>query len=113
MKNKRNVILHGEAQVIFIDGLPKNAIKKNVDRTKPFIVADSETTGNHHVVDMPKGVDIYEADGKTYMHAEVETQIRCVIADRHDAIKLPAGTYEFGIQNEFDPFTARLEKVRD
>lgn len=104
------VILHGECMVKK-GKLPEGA--KKVKTGKVFIVADSETTGNHHVVDTPKGVDVYEANGTYFMVAEVPTQIRCVMADRHDAVKLDAGTYEFGAQQEFDPFTARLQKVRD
>jgi hypothetical protein len=55
----------------------------------------------------------YEHEGKTYLNSEKEATVRCVLDNRHDTIKLPAGTYEFGIQTEYDPFKARLEKVRD
>jgi hypothetical protein len=105
-----DVILHGECTV-FLSALPKSAKKLNVGTH--VIVADSETTGNHHVVDVLDGVDFYQ-DGETkYMVSTVETQIRCVLAERHDAIVLPPGTYEFGFQQEYDPFTARMNKVRD
>jgi len=109
-----DVILHGECTVC-LSALPKTAKKLKVG---PYvIVADSETTGNHHVVDVVDGVDFYEDGDTKYMVSSVETQIRCVVADRHDAITLPAGTYEFGFQMEYDPFAAneaeRLRKVRD
>lgn len=111
MKNN-DVILHGECMV-FASKLPANAKKKSV-KTNYVIVADSETTGNHHVVDVMDGVDFYEDDkGTLFMQSSVDTKIRCVHADRHDAITLPAGTYEFGSQQEYDPFTARMNKVRD
>jgi len=60
------------------------------------------------------GVDFYEDDkGTLFMENTVETTIRCLHSDRHDSITLPAGTYEFGSQQEYDPFTARMNAVRD
>lgn len=109
---KNEVILHGECMV-FPASLPKNAKKKKVNSSY-VIVADSETTGNHHVVDVLDGVDFYEDEkGTLFMENSVDTKIRCVHADRHDAITLSPGTYEFGSQQEYDPFTARMNKVRD
>lgn len=113
MKNNQ-VILHGEAMV-FPSTIPANAKKLEVKPNQSYvIVAPSETTGNHHVVDLYEGVEFYQTeDGTLYMNSSVDTAIRCVIKERHDEIQLPAGTYEFGSQQEFDPFTARLQKVRD
>lgn len=106
------VILHGECMV-FASSIPANA-KKKVVTDKYLIVADSETTGNHHVVDFLDGVNFYENDkGVMFMENSVETTVRCLHADRHDAITLSPGTYEFGTQQEFDPFTARLQNVKD
>jgi len=111
--NSNEVILHGEA-IVFPSCLPTNLKKKNLNGLPFAIVADSETTGNHHVVDVIDGVDFYENDkGTLFMNSKVDTQIRCLHENRHDAITIPAGTYEFGIQQEYDPFTARMEKVRD
>lgn len=110
MKNNE-VILHGEAMV-FASKLPSKL--KKIKKQPYVIVAPSETTGNHHVVDMVDGVDFYEDDkGVLFMENSVDTTIRCVVADRHDAITIPAGTYQFGSQQEYDPYTARLQKVRD
>lgn len=110
MKNNE-VILHGECMV-FPSSIPAEATPKTIDNDY-VIVADSETTGNHHVVDVCEGVEIYEFQGILFMKNSVPTNIRCVHADRHDKIEIPAGTYEFGTQMEYDPFKARLEKVRD
>lgn len=110
--NQNEVILHGECMV-FRGSVPKNAKPKKV-KGDYLIVADSETSGNHHIVDAIDGVQFYEDEnGTLFMENEVETRIRCVHADRHDAITIPPGTYEFGTQQEYDPFTARLAKVRD
>lgn len=110
--NNNEVIIHGECMV-FKSTIPAKA-KKMKTASKPYvIVAPSETTGNHHVVDLKPGVQFYECDDVLYMENEVETTIRCVVADRHDEITLTPGTYEFGSQQEYDPFTARMQKVRD
>lgn len=106
------VILHGEA-MIFKSLIPATARLKKIE--SPFIViANSETTGNDHVVDVVDGVEFYEGEDKTlYMESSARTQVRCLHEERHDTIEIPAGTYEFGIQTEYDPFTARLQQVRD
>lgn len=106
------VILHGEC-MIFPSKIPATATPKNVKNSKFVIVADSETTGNHHVVDVVDGVNFYENDGVMFMEATEGASIRCLHAERHDIIDIPAGTYEFGTQQEYDPFTARLSKVKD
>lgn len=100
--------------MVFSGKLPKTAKKKSLGNLPYVIVADSETTGNHHVVDVVDGVDFFEDEkGTLFMENSVETKIRCLHAERHDAITLSPGTYEFGSQQEYDPFTARMNKVRD
>lgn len=101
--------------MVFASKLPKTAKKKNLGNLPYVIVADSETTGNHHVVDVVDGVDFFEDEkGTLFMESSVETNIRCVIGQRHHLIPLSPGiTYEFGSQQEYDPFTARMNKVRD
>ena len=105
-------ILHGECIVTRVDTIPPTAKRIAVDGAFK-IVAPSETTGNHHVVDTPVGVNFFQDGDTLFMESDVDTQIRCVMAERHDAVDLPAGTYEFGSQLEYDPFTARQQKVRD
>ena len=109
--NQNDVILHGECMV-FKSVIPSDAKKKTIN-DKHIIVANSETTGNHHVVDVVEGAEWYEKDGTLFLETPVETKIRCVIADRHDSITLPPGTYEFGTQQEYDPFAARMRNVAD
>ena len=110
--NMNNVILHGECMV-FPSELPATATPKVVTGDY-LIVADSETTGNHHVVDSFQGVNFFEDSGGTiFMQNTKPTKIRCVMADRHDAIDLEPGTWEFGVQQEYDYFTESLRAVRD
>lgn len=110
MKNKNDVVLHGEC-MIFSSDIPKGAKKKIVKNY--LIIGNSETTGNHHVVDAVEGVDFYESDGKLYMNSKAATQVRCLHADRHDTKTLAPGSYEFGTQQEYDPFAARMQNVSD
>lgn len=110
--NTQEVVLHGECLVASNATIPADA--KLIDvKGEYLIVADSETTGNHHVVDRVEGVQFFEKDGTRYMRNTKPTEIRCLHANRHDAITLEPGTYEFGTQQEYDPFTANMRNVRD
>jgi hypothetical protein len=115
MKNKKQaaVILHGEA-MIFPSKLPKNAKSIKPTNENYHIIADSETTGNHHVVDCNDGTEFFmDDDGHMFMKNSAPTKVRCLVKERHSEIPLEAGTWEFGIQQEFDHFEQHLQKVRD
>ena len=108
---KPEVILHGECMV-FQSEIPSDAKPMTVGGPH-LVVADSETTGNHHVVDCGPGVLMLEHEGRRFMRNSEPTTIRCIRADRHDAIEIPPGDYEFGTQQEWDPFAENLRNVRD
>jgi hypothetical protein len=109
--------LHGECLVTRIDSIPSDAVSEPVDLSKGFvIIADSETTGNHHVLDCPPaaGVEFFKTPtGKRYVKVDNTTQVRCVVADRHTAIPMTPGTYEIGFQQEYDYFEQAARNVRD
>ena len=109
---KNKVILHGECMV-FPSEMPASATPMVVTGDY-LIVADSETTGNHHVVDNYQGVDFFQAEeGTVFMKNTEPTSIRCVMENRHDAITLEPGTWEFGVQQEYDYFSDSHRAVRD
>lgn len=114
--NKPKAYLHGEC-IIKQSRIPKNAAKENLsqkDQVSGFtIIADSETTGNHHVVDLQDGIEFYNLDGVRYMRNSVPAKVRCVLADRHSTVELPAGEYQFGYSQEFDYFEMAKRNVRD
>ena len=113
-KNKTQGWLHGECLVMRIDALPEGA--KEIKPTEGYLkVADSETTGNHHVVDVSPGVNFFESGGKHYMTVAEgkEANMRCVLPSRHDNEKLGPGTYEFDFQQEEDHLTNSSRRVRD
>jgi hypothetical protein len=108
-----NLVLHGEAMV-FQSKIPKNVKRIDPSNNDHHIIADSETTGNHHVIDCIDGVELFQSDdGTTYMKNTKPTKVRCVMADRHTAYEFSPGTWEFGIQKEYDHFAQNLINVRD
>lgn len=115
MKNKQQpieVILHGEA-MIFPSEIPADAVEINPTNPHFHIIADSETTGNHHVIDCKPGTRFFKKGNTMYMTNSEPTQVRCVMEKRHDAIAITPGSYEFGIQKEWDHFAQNLRNVRD
>ena len=113
MKNKQNeVILHGEA-MLFLAELPSDAVEIKPTNAQYHIIADSETTGNHHVIDMVPGTRVFQSGSRTFVKNTKKTQVRCVHANRHNAITLNPGIREVSIQQEFDHFAQNLRQVRD
>lgn len=106
-----SVIIHGECMV-FASEIPASAKPLKVEGSH-LIVADSETTGNHHVVTKKKGVRFFQDGERRFMRNSVKTEISCVHPDRHDSITLEPGTYEFGTQQEYDPFAENMRNIRD
>lgn len=105
-------ILHGELLIVQ-SKLPEGAtlIEPGAD---PFmIIAPSETTGNHHVVDLAPGIAFYELRGKRYMVNDVPATVRCILPERHDDEILEPGCWEIDAQQEFDPFAQRMVNVYD
>jgi len=105
-------ILHGEA-MLFPSKLPADAVEIKPTNDQFHIIADSETTGNHHVVDMVKGTKVYRSGNRTFIANTKPTQVRCVHANRHSAIAMPPSIYEVGIQQEYDHFAQNLRSVQD
>jgi len=105
-------ILHGEVLIHRIKELPDSASKLNLS-CDYHIIAPSETTGNHHVVDVKEGVEFYTKDGVLYLKNETETSVRCLIKERHDAITLEPGIWEIDKQQEYDYLTQEKRAVAD
>ena len=109
----QELILHGEA-MIFKSSLPKSAKPIATTNNSYHIIADSETTGNHHVIDCNEGTEFFmDENGTVFMKNTKPTRVRCVHADRHSPIELEEGVYAFGLQQEFDHFEQNLRNVRD
>ena len=106
------VYLHGEVVIFSGAKLPEGA-KKVAPKKNCYILANSETTGNHHILVADEGVDVYEKDGVLFVHVEEEAQVKCVLEDRHDTQTLPAGDYIVRRKVEFDHLTQTPRLVQD
>lgn len=104
--------LHGESQIVKIKALPAGIKKKSVIGDYQ-IIAESEISGNHHVIDVKDGVEFYEKNGTLYMKNDVETEVRCLIKERHDNITLEPGIWEIGFQQEYDYLKEEKRRVAD
>lgn len=108
----KDAYIHGEVLLHTIKELPEWA-KKLSTKGDYHIVAPSEITGNHHVIDVHDGVEFYEKDGILYLKNDVPTDIRCVVKERHDNITLDPGIWEIDRQKEFDYLTMEKRNVAD
>ncbi len=104
---------HGEALFLEVDELPKDAKKVipngSMLAAGGLIVANSETSGNHHVVELKEGVEFFERDGVLYMKNTQPTKAYCSLdRTRHPEIELEPKIWKIKIQKEFD----LLERVR-
>lgn len=109
--------LHGEVVIRKTKGEIPEGAKKVKAVVGAYKVADSETTGNHHLLEQIAGLDVYEKDGMFYVRNPVPMTVRCVDETRHDRITLdPCGEDEvliFGRQMEVDHLTEEVRSVRD
>lgn len=114
MKN-RKLLLHGEIKVVLNATIPSNA--QRVALTPALLIVGHSESGNHHILDIDlttaEGCEFYVLDGVRYMRSTVDVPLRCTDPGRHHTDVLPPGTYEFGTQQEYDPFAARLRNVAD
>lgn len=109
----KKVYLHGEVVLVSGAKIP-NGLKKVEPKSQRFILANSESTGNHHVLVAQDGVDVYEGVGGTlFVHVEEEAEVKCVQEDRHDTQVLPAGDYIVRRKIEYDHLTKTPRVVAD
>lgn len=102
---------HGELNIFQTKHIPKDA--KKLNKKGEIILADSETTGNHHCVEVKDGVEIYEKDGVFYIKNENPVDVYCKIEFRHDTITLEPSIWEIDRACEYDYITEQKRKVSD
>lgn len=103
---------HGEVCLRQINELPQGLVSLK-PKSKRYIIADSETTGNHHCIEEKQGVELYEKDGVLYLKNDVPCKMFCVDASRHDTEVLPAGIWEINRAKEYDYLTEMVRSVAD
>lgn len=118
-KKKKRHIGHGECNFFEVGGIPSTAkkVKPSQDQIYNgafFKVANSETTGNHHLVKLTEDVELYEdTDGTLYLRNLNQNEISCVDSKRHDTIELPASTWKLKPSKEVDHLTQMKRNVAD
>lgn len=108
----RSAYFHGECVIVKAERVPEGAKKINPISGK-YIIADSETTGNHHCVEDKVGVELFEKDGVLYLKNDVPVDVFCVIKERHDNETLQPGVWEIEPAQEYDYLTQETRKVAD
>ena len=103
---------HGEVVIKLVGALPKSA-KEVKAKNGRWIIADSETTGNHHVVEEKDGLEMYEENGVLYLRNEVEANVSCVLKERHDTEVLPKGIWKIERAKEYDFLKDEIRSVAD
>jgi hypothetical protein len=105
--------LHGEAIIIEIDKLPEQVekyIPKSTDWEKgAFIIAQSETSGNHHAITLEPEDSVYTKGNCFIFDIKGDRKVKCTLDEaRHSTEILPAGIHVRAVASEFD----LLERVR-
>ena len=110
--NKVN--FHGELCVVQVEVVSGEQVKPEGD----FKLADSETTGNDHMLRVVPGVHVFIDSSdeleKHFVQAEQTTQIYCKLDNRHTALELPAGTtWKITPAQEWDHLARERRNVLD
>lgn len=102
---------HGEVLIVKCKSIPSGATKLH---TKEDIkIADSEVSGNDHMLQVKEGVEIYEQNGVFYLKNEVPVDVYCKIEARHDTITLEPSIWEIDKAQEYDYITMEKRNVAD
>lgn len=109
--------LHGEVCIKKRSGLLESGLRVVEPKNGVYKIADSEVTGNHHLLEEVEGVEMYEKDGMFYIRPDKPMTVKCVIKERHDEIVLPPCKpdefYEIFPQQEIDHLTEEVRACKD
>lgn len=107
-------IFHGEVVLTKRNKMPRGLKKAKLFKENAFKLADSETTGNHHLLEAKEGVELFEdANGVLWLKNDVPTNVYCAIKERHDAITLEPGIWEIDRAVEHDYLSGMKRQVVD
>lgn len=114
---EEKIWLHGECVIKKTIGQIPEGARKILAVDGAYKIADSEATGNHHLLDEIEGIDVYEKDGMFYVRPSKPMTVRCVDQKRHDNIVLEPCTVEeilvISRQVEVDHLSDEVRSVRD
>lgn len=107
-------LFHGEVVINEAKKLPEGLKKAKLFNKESYKLADSENTGNHHLLEAKEGVELFEdANGVLWLKNDVPCDVFCAIKERHDAITLEPGIYEIDKAVEYDYLKDMTVKVSD
>lgn len=78
------VNFHGEVVIKRKKGIIPAEAKKIVSTSGYYKIADSETTGNHHLLEDNPSLQVYEKNGVFYATSNENVNVCCVDKNRHD-----------------------------
>lgn|SRR3990167_2647910 len=109
--------LHGEVVIKKSKGSIPFDAKKVEPVNGVYKIANSETTGNHHLLEEIDGCELYEKNGVFYLKTSDYPVVRCVDEKRHDTITLEPcqedEIFTFYRQQEVDHLTDEVRSVAD
>lgn len=110
----KTINFHGELCVVQVEEVKGKPVELDGD----FKLADSETTGNDHMLRVVPGVHVFVDDTdeieKHFIQADEATQVYCKLKGRHTALELPAGTtWKITPAQEWDHLARERRNVLD
>lgn len=107
-------LFHGECVLQKVNKMPDGLKKVELFNKNSYKLADSETTGNHHLLESKEGVELFEdANGILWLKNDVPTDVFCAVRERHDNITLEPGIWEIDTAQEYDHLSDMTRKVSD
>lgn len=110
--NKKQIHFHGEVCIVEVDEIPGEA-KELASKGGDLKLADSEVTGNDHMLEINPGVSVFQWNEDFYVKSREETKVYCLLKDRHHDLKLPSGNYKITPAKEFDHLKQEKRRVLD
>lgn len=105
---------HGEVLLMKTNKLPKGLKKVSLFTKESYRLADSETSGNYHLLEAKEGVELFEdSNGVLWLKNDVPCNVFCAIKERHDNITLEPGIWEIDKAQEYDYMSDLTKKVSD
>lgn len=105
---------HGEVIITKVNKIPSGLLNCKKFNENSYKLADSETTGNHHLLEAKEGVELFEdTNGVLWLKNDVAVDVFCAIKERHDTITLEPGIWEIDRAQEYDYLTEMTRKVAD
>ena len=108
------IYTHGEVLLSKAKSLPKGLKKVKLYKDGCYILADSETSGNYHLLEAKEGVELFEdSNGVLWLKNDVPTDVYCAVKERHDNITLEPGIWEIDNAQEYDHLNDISRQVKD